>query len=94
MSSNGTYSNSVNQSLTVSGGNTGISKIPRQYAVLHDATRQLRGPGSRNLGYVHLIFNSTPFHFSKDVLTVDDIINDWFSSNKNDLMQDAERKRK
>ena len=67
-----------------------ISKTPLQ---IRDATRQLRESGSRNLGYVHLKFNSASFHFAKDVLTLGDIISDWFSLNENDLMQDAEQKR-
>ena len=64
-----------------------LSKTPCKYTML-------RGSGSRNLGYVHLKFNSASFHFAKDVLTLDGTISDWFSSNKNDLTQDAERKRK
>ena len=63
-----------------------LSKTPCKYAML-------RGSGSRNLGYVHLKFNPASFHFAKDVLTLGDIISDWFSLNENDLMQDAEQKR-
>ena len=68
-----------------------ISKTPLQ---IRDATRQLRESGSRNLGYVHLKFNSAPSQPAKDVPTLDDITGDWLSSNKDGLAQNTERKRK
>ena len=42
----------------------------RRYAVVRDGTRNIRGPGSKIFGYVHLKFGLFFFHFGNGYLVV------------------------
>lgn len=49
---------------------------------------------NKKFGFSRISHFNSASHFAKDVLTLNDMINDWFSLNKNDLTQKTEWKRK